>query len=402
MSIEEETSTVLVRALQHLLRPIVRLLVAQGILYPDFASLLKTVYLDVALREFPLEGKRQTDSRLSLLTGVHRKDVRTLRSQTGARHRAPASVSLGAQVVARWTGDPHYHDTEGRPRPLIRTAQHAGGDPSFEELVASVSRDIRPRSVLDEWRRLGVATLDAEDRVCLNAEAFVPSRGFHEKLYYYARNLHDHAATGTHNLLDREPPLLDPASTTPRSVESVLGCRSWRARRHGGGAGRQPPCARAQEARRGKRSGAAADELRDLLLPRRSSGGGVAGRRRWRWLLRRCREGRAGCGRGCPSRRSCSRSARCCSRRQQAARRVRPRVAWAGPGSWTPTTASAARASRQRSVTQAASAARASRRRIAVGPTVSVGPGSSVSSPVLEASASTVSRSTTTRRRRST
>lgn len=209
MAADEETSDVLMRALQHLLRPIVRLLVARGILYPALSSLLKIVYVEVALREFPIEGKRQTDSRLSLLTGVHRKDVRRLRSETGAGHRAPASVSLGAQVVARWTGDPRYHDTEGRPRPLLRTAASAGHDPSFDELVTSVSKDIRPRSVLDEWLRLGVAVLDSDDRVSLNAEAFVPSHGFNEKLYYYGRNLHDHAAAGTHNLLEGEPPLLD-------------------------------------------------------------------------------------------------------------------------------------------------------------------------------------------------
>lgn len=221
----EETPDVLMRALRHLLRPIVRLLVARGVLYPALVSLLKSVYVEVALQEFPIEGKRQTDSRLSLLTGVHRKDVRRLRGEKGARHRAPASVSLGAQVVARWTADPRYHDAEGRPRPLTRTAAGAGSEPSFDELVVSVSKDIRPRSVLDEWLRLGVATLDAEDRVCLNAEAFVPSHGFHEKLYYYGRNLHDHAAAGTHNLLDGQPPLLDRsvyyASLTPEAIAEL-------------------------------------------------------------------------------------------------------------------------------------------------------------------------------------
>lgn len=48
-----------------------------------------------------------------------------------------------------------------------------------------MSKDIRARSVLDEWLRLGIAHLDDQDRVRLNAEAFVPARGFEEKAFYF-------------------------------------------------------------------------------------------------------------------------------------------------------------------------------------------------------------------------
>jgi len=197
----------LLRALRHLLRPLVRLLLEHEITYPLLASILKSVYAEVALRDFPIEGKRQTDSRLSLLTGIHRKDVKRLRREVATRHVAPPSVSLGAQLVGRWTGSHAYLDREGRPRPLPRLGGAKG--PSFESLVASLSKDIRPRAVLDEWLRLGVAHLDAEDRVCLNVDAFVPSRGFEEKAYFFGRNLHDHIAAAGHNLSGRRPPLLE-------------------------------------------------------------------------------------------------------------------------------------------------------------------------------------------------
>jgi len=195
-------------ALRHLLRPLVRLLLAHQVSYPLLSRLLKSVYVEVALRDFPIEGKRQTDSRLSLLTGIHRKDVRRLRGAVAEAHTPPPSVSLGAQLVARWTGVPAFLDAEGRPRPLARS-EDPDGSPGFDDLVASVSKDIRPRAVLDEWRRLGVASLGPEDRVCLNAEAFVPSRGFTEKAYYFGRNLHDHLAAAGHNLEGGDPPLLD-------------------------------------------------------------------------------------------------------------------------------------------------------------------------------------------------
>jgi hypothetical protein len=214
-----EPPTALRRALQAVLRPLVRLLVEQGVPFYQLAELLKGVYVDVALHDFPLEGKDSTDSRVTLLTGVHRKDVKRLRATRTAVDEAPKSVSLGALLVARWTGTAAYLDAEGRPKPLARRADRGA---SFEKLVASVSTDIRPRAVLDEWLRLGVAHLDAEDRVCLNAEAFVPTKGFEEKAYSFGRNLHDHVAAAAHNLAGKKPAFLERSVYSPGlSKESV-------------------------------------------------------------------------------------------------------------------------------------------------------------------------------------
>jgi hypothetical protein len=198
----------LISALRRLLRPLVRLLLANGVTYPFLANLLKSVFVEVAERDFRLEGRRQTDSRINLLTGVHRKDVRRLRQQQATAEPVPPAVSLGAQLVARWTAMPPYLDEQGQPRPLPRLTSE-GGDVSFEALVESVNKDIRSRVVLDEWLRLGIAQLDDDDRVRLNVAAFVPERGFDEKAYYLGRNVHDHLAAAAHNLAGERPPFLE-------------------------------------------------------------------------------------------------------------------------------------------------------------------------------------------------
>ncbi|HZP85837.1 MAG TPA: DUF6502 family protein [Burkholderiales bacterium] len=205
----EDKQGALWSALHTLLRPLVRLLIAHGITYPALSDLLKTLYIEVAENDFRIEGRPQTDSRLSLLTGVHRKDVRRLASGS-ERHVAkpPTSVSLGAQLVGVWTSQPPYLDASGRPRPLPRLARD-GGAISFEALVEGVSKDIRSRAVLDEWLRLGVVHLDHEDRVCLNSDAFVPREGLDEKLYYLGHNVHDHMSAAVHNVLGSEPPFLE-------------------------------------------------------------------------------------------------------------------------------------------------------------------------------------------------
>jgi len=192
-----------------LLRPLVKLLLQYSVQYPALASLLKMTYVEVATT-MPVDGKPQTDSRVSLLTGIHRLDVKRLRNEiVRGNDSPPVSVSLGAQIVARWTAHNEYLDNKGRPLPLPRLAS-VGGAVSFESLVRSVSKDIRPRVVLDEWLRLGVAQVDSLDRVVLVTDAFVPSHGLDEKLFYLGKNVHDHLDTCAHNLTRSDaPPLLE-------------------------------------------------------------------------------------------------------------------------------------------------------------------------------------------------
>ena len=200
--------TVLVSALRRLLRPVIRLAIHYGLTYPSLAEMLKSVYVEIADREFQIDGKVQTDSRVSMLTGVHRKDVKRLRSEAAADTRElPKSVSLGAQIAAVWSSRPEYLTREGEPRPLPRLSADES-QPSFDALVRSVSRDIRSRVVLDEWLRLGVVSLD-EDNVKLNRAAFVPASGFEEKAFYLGQNLHDHAAAIAHNVVSEQAPMLE-------------------------------------------------------------------------------------------------------------------------------------------------------------------------------------------------
>lgn len=200
----------LVIAVRRVLRPLVRLLLSQGLTYQWLSDLLKEIYVEVANRDFNLGEKRQTDSRVSLLTGVHRKDVRRLREapqRNSANDGPPPAVSLGAQLVARWASDPRYLDEQERPRPLSRLASQ--DQLSFESLVAEVSKDIRARPVLDEWLRLGVVHVDDDDRVHLNVDAFVPEKGFEEKVFYLGANVHDHLSAAVDNVSGRKPAWLE-------------------------------------------------------------------------------------------------------------------------------------------------------------------------------------------------
>ena len=218
-------SAVLVRALRKVLRPLVRFMLAQGITYPYLSDLLKGLFVEVAERDFRLDHKPSTDSRVSLISGVHRKDVSRLRQRLQTETAIePAVVPRGAQLVAHWMSNPRYLLPDGQPRPLARLVSE-GGELSFEALVSGVNSDIRSRVVLDEWLRLGVVSLDDNGWVRLNTAAFVPTRGLEEKAFYFGHNLHDHAAASVHNLLGEQPAFMDRSvhynALSPASVEQL-------------------------------------------------------------------------------------------------------------------------------------------------------------------------------------
>ena len=213
----ERRSLHLLATTQRTLWPLVKLLLHRGIGYPVLAEALKSVFVGVAQSEFPLGSKRDTDSRISLLTGIHRRDVRRLRlervhpralstdAQPAAAGPADAvETSLPGRVIAVWSGLASYLDERGRPLPLPRLARK-GGECSFEALVQSLSKDMRPRALLDEWLRRGVATIDEEDRVHLDLEMVAATRDLDDSAFSVGQNIHDHVAAIAHNLTGEEP-----------------------------------------------------------------------------------------------------------------------------------------------------------------------------------------------------
>lgn len=195
----------LLRAVAQAESPLVRLLLAAGVDYPRMAAELKPVFIEQARAELLRSGQRVTDSALSALSGVHRKDVRAWREkgETGGRARR---ASIGSQVFARWMQDPLYRDRRRRPRPLPRL----GPEPSFETLARAVTQDVHPYTILAELLRLGLVELRGDsgaETVVPRSHDYVPPPGSAELVELFAANLADHAATAAANLLGAAPQL---------------------------------------------------------------------------------------------------------------------------------------------------------------------------------------------------
>ncbi len=209
-------------AVQRILRPLATALIRAGLTFPMFNKLAREAFVEAAAADFPVDGDPPSQSRIAILSGVHRKEIRRLFEQDRSIPDPPPALPLSAKVIAVWTGDGAYLDASGKPRPLPRS----GPDdmPSFEKLVRSVSRDVRPRSLLDEWVRQEIAEVH-DDMVHLVRPAFLPAGGYDEKAYFFGRNLRDHIAAGAHNLAGDGQPLFDRAvyydRLKPESIEEL-------------------------------------------------------------------------------------------------------------------------------------------------------------------------------------
>lgn len=221
-------SNLVLETVLQVLRPLVRLMLRHGVAYPAFAAALKRVFLQAAEQELAQRGMPRTDSAVSLLSGVHRRDVRNLtRLAPAVTHKPQGFAGMAAEVVGRWLSDAHWLGEDDQPKALSKT-----GEGGFAELVRSVSSDVRPRAVLDELLRLSIVA-ETDEQVSLVAQGFAPRQGFEDMAVQFQGNLHDHLAAASQNL-EGEANFLEQSvyvdQITPQSAERVhkASVSAWR------------------------------------------------------------------------------------------------------------------------------------------------------------------------------
>lgn len=198
-------------AVLKLLRPLCRLLLRHHVPFAAFEELAKHTYVQVALDDFGIPGKKPTLSRASILTGLTRKDVQRLAADTAPERAASdEGYNRAARVLTGWTRDAEFHGPDGAPKAL----DPLEGAASFAVLVRRYSGDMPARAVLDELLRVGAVRERADHKLELVTHAYVPRSGETEKLGILGSDVADLIATIDHNLQH--------ADTDPRFQRKVM------------------------------------------------------------------------------------------------------------------------------------------------------------------------------------
>jgi len=175
----DDKQKILHSALARLLTPLVRLMLRNGVTHGVFEEIARKVYVDVAEKDFSLDNKKQTTTRISTLTGLNRKEVARLQQMDAdntdyslkEQHRV-------ARVIFGWINNPSYLQTDGEPKALSFDKDEL----NFSTLVKQYSGDMTPRAIFDELKAKGVIQVDDKGLIQLLQRAYIPTTSEVEKL----------------------------------------------------------------------------------------------------------------------------------------------------------------------------------------------------------------------------
>ena len=203
-SAEKNQSNKLLDTLVRVLVPLVRLMIAKGVTFQMASEVLKRAYVRSANEHF-VEGDEASGTKLSLLTGLNRKEIRRLTSDEPDKERAPMA-SYATAVAAMWRTNRRWRDREGNPKHLPRRS--TGNTLSFDDLVRSITTDHRPAAVFDELSRLGFVETVGE-KVSLITSDFFSSVDHEDKLARPIENIEDHISAAVTNIIEPSPKFLE-------------------------------------------------------------------------------------------------------------------------------------------------------------------------------------------------
>ncbi len=199
-----DSSLVLTQATAKILKPLVRVLLRNGIAFDALSELLKKLYVDVAEKEFVIPGKKQSVSRISTLTGLNRKEVSRARSlETIDLSAMTQRYNRAARVISGWTRDRDFQNSDRQPAELSLDDEKN----SFKALVKRYSGDIPSGAIADELLRVGAIEQSENGKIRLVQSAYIPEHNLDEKIRILGTDVSDLIKTIDHNIFtDPEEP----------------------------------------------------------------------------------------------------------------------------------------------------------------------------------------------------
>ncbi len=160
------------------LRPIARILLRFGIGFREFSEISKTAFVDVASSDYGLRGRPTNISRIAVMTGLTRKEVRRLRDKIdiGEPTVNVKSTPL-SEVLHRWYSESEFLDASGRPAILPFNGERA----SFANLVKRFGGDIPPGAMRTELKRVGAIEVSKSGKLKVVKRSIRPE-GIHDRL----------------------------------------------------------------------------------------------------------------------------------------------------------------------------------------------------------------------------
>ena len=180
-----------------LLKPLVRMLLRNGVTFGVFLDISKRLFAEVAMEDFKIPGRAPSKSRASVITGLSRKEInRVLSLPQVSDEEIQERHNRAVRVVTGWIRDEAFTDAEGKPKALLVE----GEEGSFSHLVKKYSGDVPVRAILDELVRVGTVERLGWREVGLRKPAYIPAVGEEEKIGILGVDVSDLISTIDYNM----------------------------------------------------------------------------------------------------------------------------------------------------------------------------------------------------------
>jgi hypothetical protein len=193
-----EIKQTLVTAIQRVLHSLVRVLIRHDVAFDEFAEMAKRAYVDVGMKELTIEGRQPSISRVSIISGLTRKEVqRIVNLDPLSATEEDKRYNRASRVVAGWVRDPLFIDAQGEPKTLSLGNSDESG---FAALVKRYGGDVPTRAMLDELVRVGTVEKTTDGQLRLLSRVYIPSASEIDKLAILGTDVSDLINTIEHNL----------------------------------------------------------------------------------------------------------------------------------------------------------------------------------------------------------
>ena len=168
---QEKQQKKVLNAFQLVLRPIVKILLRYGIGYNEFAETVKTSFVDVGSTDFGIRGRPTNISRIAVMTGLTRKEVRRLRQKIeNGDDTLTVRTTPITEILTRWHSEIAFLDSRGHPAVLPFSA----GENSFSELVKKFGGDVPAGAMRTELKRMRLVEEEEDGSLSVKSRALLP------------------------------------------------------------------------------------------------------------------------------------------------------------------------------------------------------------------------------------
>jgi len=189
------------QACRILLRPLTSMLLRAGMTWKEFADLAKTAFVETATAEYGISGRPTNISRVSILTGISRKEVKRQRDLLAAETTVtPQKTTDATRVLSGWFQDPDFLNDKGEPLPLVES----GAKPSFEDLCRRYGGDIAAPTMLKELLTTATVATNDHGRLFPMRRYYQPARHDDENLLWAVNLIRDLSNTMNNNVFKTE------------------------------------------------------------------------------------------------------------------------------------------------------------------------------------------------------